>query len=69
MRVLPSGSTTPMTRAGVPATTLAAGTSEVTTAPAATMEPLPIVTPIMTTELAPMNTKSPMTTGARSTVS
>src|SRR5581483_1261839 len=50
--------------AGFPATVAPAGTSEVTTAPAYTDAPAPIVTPFKTMALMPMRTSSPMTTGA-----
>ena len=52
-----------MTLAGVPATTEPAGTSSVTIAPAATIEPLPTLTPSKITALAPISTSSSMTTG------
>src|SRR6185295_10296564 len=60
------GSTVPTTRAGMPTATLRSGMSVVTTAPAPITQWLPIVTPISTTALAPMNVQSPMRTGARS---
>ena len=45
--------TSPITRAGTPATIAYAGTSRVTTAPAATSAPAPIVTPAMIVALLP----------------
>src|SRR5690554_2172000 len=53
-----------MTLAGDPATTQFSSTGRVTTAPAATMEPLPMVTPGKMTLLAPIQTPSPITTGS-----
>ena len=52
-----------MTRAGVPATTLPAGTSSVTTLPAATTASLPTLTPSRMTAFAPIKTPSSMMTG------
>ena len=48
------------TRAGTPATTVIAGTSRVTTDPAATTEPLPTVTPARTVLPAPSQQSSPI---------
>ena len=48
-----------MTLAGTPATIAHAGTSRVTTAPAPITARSPIVTPALTTALAPMKTWSP----------
>src|SRR5699024_12713726 len=45
-------------RAGTPPTTVTGGTSRCTTAPAATMAPLPLVTPGKTVALAPIHTLS-----------
>ena len=53
-----------ITRAGTPPTTMSGGTSFVTTAPAATMAPSPMVTPGVTVALAPIHTFFPMTMGA-----
>src|SRR5699024_1585895 len=53
-----------ITRAGTPATTVRAGTSWVTTAPAATTAPAPMVTPWVTTAAAPIQTSSSITIGA-----
>src|SRR5438105_14849858 len=50
--------------AGFPATTTFAGTVLVTTAPAATTELSPIVTPFKTTAFMPIQTLSPIFTGA-----
>lgn len=52
------------TRAGTPATIVRAGTSRVTTEPAATTAPAPIVTPWVTTAAAPIQTSSSITIGA-----
>ena len=52
-----------MTRAGHPATTLLAGTSSMTTAPAATTAFFPICTPSITTAFAPIHTSSSTMTG------
>ena len=52
-----------MTRAGTPPTVAPGGTSRVTTAPAPTVAPSPIVTPPSTTARWPRNTPSPMVTG------
>ena len=49
--------------AGLPATSVRGATSLVTTLPAATTAPLPIVTPGNTTECPPIHTSSPMHTG------
>src|SRR5450755_4276244 len=51
-----------MTRAGLPATSALLGTSEVTTLPAATTAPSPIVTPARTVAPVPIHTWSPMVT-------
>ena len=53
-----------ITRAGLPATTLLAGMSRVTTAPALTTQPGPIVTPGSTKTRAPSQLPSPITTRA-----
>ena len=53
-----------MKRAGVPATTLSAATSRVTTAPAATMALSPMVMPGSTMAPEPIQTFRPMTMGA-----
>ncbi len=47
-------------RAGLPATNMRGGTSDITTAPVATTEPSPIATPGMTMALGPMRHRSPM---------
>ena len=52
-----------MIRAGQPATTMLAGTSSMTTAPAATTAFSPMCTPSMTTAFAPMRTLSSTMTG------
>src|SRR6478609_5310653 len=52
-----------MTRAGTPPTVAPGGTLRVTTAPAPTVAPSPMVTPPRTTARWPTNTRSPMTTG------
>lgn len=52
-----------MKRAGVPATTLSAATSRVTTAPAATMALSPMVIPGSTMAPEPIQTFRPMTMG------
>ncbi len=57
-------SAVPTTRAGTPATTAPAGTSLLTTAPAATTAPSPMVTPLRTMARVPTQTRSPMVTGA-----
>src|SRR3954453_961701 len=49
----------------MPATIAPAGTSLLTTAPAATTAPSPTVTPLRITARVPTQTRSPMTTGAR----
>src|SRR5665647_1439990 len=49
-------------RAGIPAQIMFAGRSRVTTDPAPTMQPSPIVTPAVTTALAPIQTPSRITT-------
>src|SRR5579863_2238414 len=54
------------TRAGTPATTAKAGTSRVTTAPAPTIAPRPIVTPGRTTAPVPMSDPDSMRTGSAS---
>src|SRR5690606_29557274 len=51
-------------RAGLPTTTAYAGTSRVTTAPAPTCAPLPMVTPGRTIAPTPTSASSSMTTGA-----
>lgn len=53
----------PITFAGLPATRLRAGTFFVTTLPAPTTAPEPIVTPDNTKAPAPIQTLSPITTG------
>ena len=53
-----------MSLAGTPPTTMLGGTSFVTTAPAASMTPSPMVTPGVTVALAPIHTLFPMTMGA-----
>ena len=53
-----------MTRAGTPATSVRAGTSLVTTAPAATTASSPTVTPCRTVAPAAIHAPRPMTTGA-----
>src|SRR5262249_38990049 len=50
-------------RAGFPAATAPAGTSRETTAPAATVAPLPICTPFRTIAPIPIQTSSSMTIG------
>ena len=50
--------------AGEPATTTPAGTSSVTTEPAATTAPAPILTPSSITALAPINASSPIWQGS-----
>ena len=52
------------TAAGTPPTTTPAGTSRVTTAPAAMTDPSPTVTPLVMTALAPTHTSSPSRMGA-----
>ena len=52
-----------MNFAGFPATMLYAGTSELTTDPAPTILPLPILTPFKIIERAPINTSSSISTG------
>ncbi len=54
----------PMTRAGMPATIAFGGTSFVTTAPAPTIAPSPMVTPGRITDFAPSQTSAPIVTGA-----
>ncbi len=49
-----------MVRAGTPATSVAGGTSRLTTAPAATTAPSPIVTPPRTVAPAPSQTLAPI---------
>jgi hypothetical protein len=51
-----------MTFAGAPATITFEGTFLVTTLPAATMDPLPIVTPGRMVEFAPIQPSSPINT-------
>nr|DAF45430.1 MAG TPA: hypothetical protein [Siphoviridae sp. ctBLh2] len=53
-----------MIRAGTPPTIVSAGTSFVTTAPAATMALSPIVTPLRIVAWAPTQTFRPRTIGA-----
>ena len=53
-----------MNLAGTPPTTVLAGTSFVTTAPAAMMELSPMVTPCRMVLLEPTHTRFPYTTGA-----
>ena len=50
---------------GIPATTMFAGTSFVTTAPTATTELFPMVTPGSMVALDPIYTFSPIVTGKR----
>jgi hypothetical protein len=56
-----------ITWAGFPATMLKGGTSLVTTAPAATMEPFPTVTPANRIELAAIQQSSSILTKERET--
>jgi len=60
------GTTFLIIRAGFPATTWKAGTSFVTTLPAPTVTPRPIVTPGSTMALPPNQQSSPMVIGAPS---
>ena len=53
-----------MSFAGTPPTTMLGGTSFVTTAPAATIAPSPMVTPGVMVALAPIHTFFPMKIGA-----
>ena len=53
-----------MIRAGTPATIVLGGTSLVTTAPAATIAPSPMLTPGNTVAWLPIHTRLPMTIGA-----
>ena len=53
-----------MTFAGTPATRVAGGTSRVTTAPAATTESAPIVTPGRTVAEAPIHALASIVIGA-----
>lgn len=53
-----------MIRAGVPPAIARGGTFLVTTAPAATIAPSPMVTPLRMVARAPIQTLSPMMTGA-----
>ena len=57
------GSRVRTTTAGFPATIAKGGTSLVTTAPAATIAPRPILTPFKTVDLKPIQTSSSITTG------
>ena len=57
------------TLAGLPAAIENGGMSLVTTAPAATIEPVPIVTPFRTMADFPSQTLSPMVTGLDATLS
>ena len=57
-----------MTFAGTPATTVLAGTSFVTTAPAATTEFSPIVTPGKIVAFAPIHTLRLISTDLRSSI-
>ena len=56
----------PITLAGTPPAMHCAGRSFVTTAPAATTAPSPMVTPASTTTFAPSQAPSPMTTSRSS---
>src|SRR5690349_16712490 len=53
-----------MTRAGTPPTRVLGGTSETTTAPAATTAPAPIETPPTTVTAAPIHAPSPIVIGS-----
>ena len=55
-----------MTRAGTPIASAPSGTSELTTLPAATTAPRPIVTPFCTRAPVPIQTWSPIVTGRMS---
>ena len=63
-RLLSSSATVINWRAGTPPTTTPGGTSRITTAPAATTDPAPTVTPGMISESAPMKAPAPIVTGA-----